>query len=132
MSLQDIRNRVTCIPLQLMGTIGTFVLAARILTLSSPTDGSPCLRLCFSSVPRFASSMLYQGLIMHVGATGGNLYLDFFYSALVEFPAAFIILATIDRFGLIRPLATSNLMAGVACFAMIFISHGESCIPLIF
>ncbi|XP_025278470.1 solute carrier family 22 member 1 [Canis lupus baileyi] len=71
----------------------------------------------------FTSSVLYQGLIMHVGATGGNLYLDFLYSALVEFPAAFIILATIDRFGLIRPLATSNLVAGTACFIMIFISH---------
>ncbi|XP_006733275.1 solute carrier family 22 member 1 [Leptonychotes weddellii] len=71
----------------------------------------------------FTSSVLYQGLIMHVGATGGNLYLDFFYSALVEFPAAFIILATIDRCGLIRPLAASNLVAGAACFVMIFISH---------
>ncbi|KAF3831250.1 hypothetical protein GH733_000142 [Mirounga leonina] len=61
---------------------------------------------------------------MHVGATGGNLYLDFFYSALVEFPTAFIIPATIDRCGLIRPLAASNLVAGAACFVMIFISHG--------
>ncbi|XP_058591811.1 solute carrier family 22 member 1 isoform X1 [Neofelis nebulosa] len=71
----------------------------------------------------FTSSVLYQGLIMHVGATGANLYLDFLYSALVEFPAAFIILITIDHCGLIRPLALSNLVAGAACFAMIFISH---------
>ncbi|XP_027459521.1 solute carrier family 22 member 1-like isoform X1 [Zalophus californianus] len=71
----------------------------------------------------FTSSVLYQGLIMHVGATGGNLYLDFFYSALVEFPAAFIILATTDRCGLIRPLAASNLVAGAACFVMIFLSR---------
>ncbi|XP_077611186.1 solute carrier family 22 member 1-like isoform X1 [Crocuta crocuta] len=73
----------------------------------------------------FTSSVLYQGLIMHVGATGGNLYLDFLYSALVEFPAAFIILVTIDRLGLIRPLALSNLVAAAACFTMIFIPHGE-------
>ncbi|XP_045356159.1 solute carrier family 22 member 1 isoform X1 [Leopardus geoffroyi] len=71
----------------------------------------------------FTSSVVYQGLIMHVGATGANLYLDFLYSALVEFPAAFIILVTIDRCGLIRPLALSNLVAGAACFAMVFISH---------
>ncbi|XP_043448630.1 solute carrier family 22 member 1 isoform X1 [Prionailurus bengalensis] len=71
----------------------------------------------------FTSSVLYQGLIMHVGATGANLYLDFLYSALVEFPAAFIILVTVDRCGLIRPLALSNLVAGAACFAMVFISH---------
>ncbi|XP_003986742.1 solute carrier family 22 member 1 isoform X1 [Felis catus] len=71
----------------------------------------------------FTSSVLYQGLIMHVGATGANLYLDFLYSALVEFPAAFIILVTVDRCGLIRPLALSNLVAGAACLAMVFISH---------
>ncbi|VFV45735.1 solute carrier family 22 member 1 [Lynx pardinus] len=71
----------------------------------------------------FTSSVLYQGLIMHVGATGANLYLDFLYSALVEFPAAFIILVTAERCGLIRPLALSNLVAGAACLAMVFISH---------
>ncbi|XP_010839195.1 PREDICTED: solute carrier family 22 member 1 isoform X3 [Bison bison bison] len=71
----------------------------------------------------FTSSVVYQGLIMHVGATGGNLYLDFLYSALVEFPAGFIILVTIDRFGRRYPLATSNLAAGLACFLMIFIPH---------
>nr|8ET6_A Chain A, OCT1 [Homo sapiens]8ET7_A Chain A, OCT1 [Homo sapiens]8ET8_A Chain A, OCT1 [Homo sapiens] len=71
----------------------------------------------------FTSSVLYQGLIMHMGATGGNLYLDFFYSALVEFPAAFIILVTIDRVGRIYPLAVSNLVAGAACLIMIFISQ---------
>ncbi|XP_007457649.1 PREDICTED: solute carrier family 22 member 1 [Lipotes vexillifer] len=71
----------------------------------------------------FTSSVLYQGLIMHMGATGGNLYLDFFYSALVEFPAAFIILVTIERFGRLYPLAGSNLVVGAACFLMIFISH---------
>ncbi|XP_042109627.1 solute carrier family 22 member 1 isoform X2 [Ovis aries] len=71
----------------------------------------------------FTSSVVYQGLIMHVGATGGNLYLDFLYSALVEFPAAFIILVTIDRFGRRYPLATFNLVTGLACFLMIFIPH---------
>ncbi|KAM6185575.1 solute carrier family 22 member 1 [Rhynchocyon petersi] len=71
----------------------------------------------------FTSAVVYQGLIMHMGATGGNLYLDFFYSALVEFPASFLILFTIDRIGRIYPLAVSNLIAGAACFAMIFISH---------
>ncbi|XP_049731655.1 solute carrier family 22 member 1 isoform X1 [Elephas maximus indicus] len=71
----------------------------------------------------FTSAVLYQGLIMHVGATGGNLYLDFFYSALVEFPASIFILLTIDRIGCLYPLAVWNLVAGAACFAMLFISH---------
>ena len=87
---------------------------------------------CLSCPPRFTSSVVYQGLIMHVGATGGNLYLDFLYSALVEFPASFIILVTIDRFGRRYPLAMSNLAAGLACFIMVFIPHGEWSTPIIF
>ncbi|XP_075409983.1 solute carrier family 22 member 1-like isoform X2 [Tenrec ecaudatus] len=71
----------------------------------------------------FTSSVIYQGLIMHMGASGGNLYLDFLYSALVEFPASFFIILTIDRIGRRYPLAVSNLMAGAACFTMIFLSH---------
>ncbi|XP_057618580.1 solute carrier family 22 member 1 [Chionomys nivalis] len=71
----------------------------------------------------FSCAVLYQGLIMHMGATGGNLYLDFLYSALVEFPAAFIILVTIDRVGRIYPMAISNLVTGAACLIIIFIPH---------
>ncbi|NXA37740.1 S22A2 protein, partial [Eudromia elegans] len=65
----------------------------------------------------FTSSVLYQGLIMHLGIAGGNMHLDFLYSALVEFPAAFIIIATIDRVGRRYPWAASNLVAGAACLA---------------
>ncbi|XP_075858930.1 solute carrier family 22 member 1 isoform X2 [Microcebus murinus] len=71
----------------------------------------------------FSGSVLYQGLIMHMGATSGNLHLDFFYSALVEFPAAFVIFVTTDRIGRRYPLAVSNLVAGAACLIMVFISH---------
>ncbi|XP_006882882.1 PREDICTED: solute carrier family 22 member 1 [Elephantulus edwardii] len=71
----------------------------------------------------FTGAVVYQGLIMHMGATGGNLHLDFFYSSLVEFPASFFILFTIDRVGRIYPLAVSNVLAAAACSVMIFISH---------
>ncbi|XP_042327842.1 solute carrier family 22 member 2-like isoform X2 [Sceloporus undulatus] len=63
----------------------------------------------------FTSSVIYQGLIMHMGISGGNIYLDFFYSALVEFPAAIILILTIDRVGRRYPWAASNLTAGAAC-----------------
>ncbi|EDL02057.1 solute carrier family 22 (organic cation transporter), member 2, isoform CRA_b [Mus musculus] len=69
----------------------------------------------------FTSSVLYQGLIMHMGLAGDNIYLDFFYSALVEFPAAFIIILTIDRIGRRYPWAVSNMVAGAACLASVFI-----------
>ncbi|NWR76100.1 S22A2 protein, partial [Centropus unirufus] len=63
----------------------------------------------------FTSSVLYQGLIMHMGIASGNMYLDFLYSALVEFPAAFILLLTLDRIGRRYPWAAANVMAGAAC-----------------
>ncbi|XP_518840.2 solute carrier family 22 member 2 isoform X2 [Pan troglodytes] len=69
----------------------------------------------------FTSSVLYQGLIMHMGLAGDNIYLDFFYSALVEFPAAFMIILTIDRIGRRYPWAASNMVAGAACLASVFI-----------
>lgn len=62
---------------------------------------------------------------MHMGLAGDDVYLDFFYSALVEFPAAFIIILTIDRIGRRYPWAVSNMVAGVACLASIFIPDGE-------
>ncbi|NXH71926.1 S22A2 protein, partial [Hydrobates tethys] len=63
----------------------------------------------------FTSSVLYQGLIMHMGVAAGNMYLDFLYSALVEFPAAFILILTLDRIGRRYPWAAANVMAGGAC-----------------
>lgn len=69
---------------------------------------------------------------MHLGATGGDLYLDFLFSALMEFPAAFVILVTVDRVGRLYPMAASNLVAGAACLAMIFIPHGELSLFILF
>ncbi|XP_016008222.2 solute carrier family 22 member 2 isoform X1 [Rousettus aegyptiacus] len=68
----------------------------------------------------FTSSVLYQGLIMHMGLAGSNIYLDFFYSALVEFPAALIIILTVDRIGRRYPWAAANIVAGAACLASVF------------
>lgn len=69
----------------------------------------------------FTSAVLYQGLIMHMGLAGSDIYMDFFYSALVEFPSAFIIIFTIDRIGRRYPWAASNIVAGAACLASVFI-----------
>ncbi|XP_068609638.1 solute carrier family 22 member 2-like [Brachionichthys hirsutus] len=70
----------------------------------------------------FTSAIVYQGLIMRVGILGGNIYIDFLLTILVEFPAAFLILATIERIGRRLPLSTANIVAGVFCFI-------TACIP---
>ncbi|KAK5852635.1 hypothetical protein PBY51_006487 [Eleginops maclovinus] len=64
----------------------------------------------------FTSAIVYQGLIMRLGILGGNVYIDFLISGLVEFPAAFLILFTIERIGRRIPFATANIVAGAACF----------------
>ncbi|XP_044024915.1 solute carrier family 22 member 2-like [Siniperca chuatsi] len=69
----------------------------------------------------FTSAVVYQGLIMRVGIAGGNVYIDFLISGLVEFPAAFLILFTIERIGRRIPFATANIIAGVSCLITAFI-----------
>ncbi|KAJ6664572.1 hypothetical protein lerEdw1_006145 [Lerista edwardsae] len=69
----------------------------------------------------FTGSVVYQGLIMHMGIAGGDIYLDFFYSALVEFPSAIILILTVDRIGRRYPWAAANLIAGAACLVMVLV-----------
>ncbi|MEQ2215218.1 hypothetical protein XENOCAPTIV_029229 [Xenoophorus captivus] len=69
----------------------------------------------------FTSAIVYQGLIMRLGILGGNVYIDFLISGLVEFPAAFLILFTIERIGRRLPFAAANIVAGASCFITAFI-----------
>ncbi len=63
---------------------------------------------------------------MRLGILGGNVYIDFLISGLVEFPAAFLILFTIERIGRRLPFATANIVAGVSCFITAFIPESKS------
>ncbi|XP_059368242.1 solute carrier family 22 member 2-like isoform X1 [Carassius carassius] len=69
----------------------------------------------------FTSAVVYQGLIMRLGILGGNVYVDFLISGIVELPAAFLILFTIERIGRRLPFATANFVAGAACLITAFI-----------
>ncbi|MXQ92598.1 hypothetical protein E5288_WYG005707 [Bos mutus] len=72
----------------------------------------------------FTSAVVYQGLVMRLGIIGGNLYIDFFISGVVELPGALLILLTIERFGRRLPFAASNVVAGVACLVTAFLPEG--------
>ncbi|XP_069580902.1 solute carrier family 22 member 2-like [Brachyistius frenatus] len=76
---------------------------------------------CILSYNWFTSAVVYQGLIMRLGILGGNVYIDFLISGLVEFPAAFLILFTIERIGRRLPFAAANFVAGASCFITAFI-----------
>lgn len=62
---------------------------------------------------------------MHMGIAGGNIYLDFLYSALVEFPSAIILILTVDRIGRRYPWAAANLTTGAACLVTALVPEGE-------
>ncbi|XP_061900802.1 solute carrier family 22 member 2 isoform X1 [Entelurus aequoreus] len=69
----------------------------------------------------FTSAVVYQGLIMRLGIMGGNVYISFLISALMEFPAALLILFTIERVGRRLPFAAANVVAGAACLITAFL-----------
>ena len=91
----------------------TYIILRSSRTIIPP---SPC---------RFTSAVVYQGLIMRLGILEGNVYIDFLISGLVEFPAAFLILFTIERIGRRLPFATANIIAGTACFITAFIPDSK-------
>lgn len=87
-----------------------------------------CLNLSsivFRCYSRFTSAVVYQGLVMRLGIIGGDLYIDFFISGVVELPGALLILLTIERFGRRLPFAASNVVAGVACLVTAFLPEGN-------
>ncbi|KAG9347516.1 hypothetical protein JZ751_005084 [Albula glossodonta] len=84
--------------------------------------------ICFLAYYWFTSAVVYQGLIMRLGILGGNVYFDFLISGLQEFPAALLILFTIERVGRRIPFATANIVSGAACLITAFIPETVACV----
>lgn len=70
-------------------------------------------------------TMMYYGLSLNSGNLGGNFYMNFFLSGLVEFPAYTIVLLLLDRVGRKRLHCICMIVGGTTCLCTIFtITYG--------
>ena len=64
--------------------------------------------------------MVYYGLSLNTGNLGGDFYLNFTISGLVEFPAYTLCLLLLDRMGRKWLHCTSMVLGGLACISTVF------------
>lgn len=70
-------------------------------------------------------SMTYYGLSLNTGNLGGDFYVNFLISGVVEFPAYTLCLLLLDRWGRKKCHCSAMLLGGIACLCTIFtISFG--------
>ncbi|KAK3098164.1 hypothetical protein FSP39_016805 [Pinctada imbricata] len=64
-------------------------------------------------------SMTYYGLSLNTGNLGGDFYVNFLISGLVEFPAYTLVIIFLDRWGRKKMHCISMLLGGIACLCTI-------------
>lgn len=68
-------------------------------------------------MPRFITVFVYYALSLNVQDLGGNLYVNFFISGLVEFPAIILCMLALKRFGRKSFLSVTMITVAVASLA---------------
>lgn len=69
----------------------------------------------------FVNSFIYFGLSLNTSGLGGNLFVNFFISGVIEFPAYAIATVVIKKLGRRNPQMAVMIFGGLACFLTITI-----------
>ena len=76
---------------------------------------------------RFIISFIYYGLTLHIGKLGGNLYVNFTVSCLMEF-AGYLLCIFMDRTGRKPMHLTVMFLSGISCLASVLpLMFGDDC-----
>lgn len=78
------------------------------------------IRTVVASVSRMVVSMVYYGLSLNTGNLGGDFYVNFTISGLVEFPAYTLCIILLDRVGRKWLHFICMVVGGVACVCTVF------------
>ncbi|CAH1776009.1 unnamed protein product [Owenia fusiformis] len=82
--------------------------------IRTPNMRKKTLNICFNW---FVNSFVYYGLSFGVDGLPGSVYINLFFSGLVEFPGYLFAVLTLDRIGRRKSLATCLCVGGLACLA---------------
>lgn len=69
-------------------------------------------------------SLVYYGLSLNTGALGGDIYVSFIISSVIEMPAHLYVLFALDWFGRKPNLCGSLILGGISCIVSVFIPLG--------
>ncbi|KAF2354797.1 Major facilitator sugar transporter-like [Trinorchestia longiramus] len=76
-------------------------------------------------------TLVYYGVSLNSVNLGGSVFLNFLLSMVIEIPAYFTVLFTLDRFGRKGTLLASLLLSGIPCFSSGFLPpQSSAAIPL--
>jgi len=74
----------------------------------------------------FVNALVYYGVILSAPSIGGNFYLNFFLTSLVELPAIPAGVWVFNRFGRKRSIIASLILASFGAFASVLISSEDN------